>query len=622
MTRRRTDGGPTVRQRLRYRLDNILARGTWAVLAWLGIVTLLVVLLAAVSLRRVGVTFSGSTNSGLFEDFWQSLLRTLDTGTMAGDTGFRPRAVALAITLFGVLVAGTLIGVIASGVEAQIDRMKRGRSTVVERDHIVVLGTSRMLPETVGQLALANVNRPTAIVVLADRDSTEMSDEVRRVARDTRGSRFVFRTGDPTRVDDLALVRLDQARTIIVLNGDGDSTGDARAIHTVLAVRSLLDASSTVPIIVVLDDVRIGQAVDDSGGGTVHPLIAAQAVARNAAFILREPGLGDVMSELIDFEDSSIYHLDVPDIAGRPFGEIALRFADVRPIGLLGADGRARLNPDPTVMPSPGDRLVVVADDDHPPTLSTFADDHDVATMARADQGHARGVEHLVVVGWNGLGPALLAGWAMTASPDSTLEITYDPAVVDRGEIAVPDLPIASVTLTANDGGVTAIWPADDATTVVFLSYHDHLSRDQVDSRTLLELMTVQHRLGERREAWPRLVVELLDAANAPLARSRHADEVIVSPAMASQLLAQLADQPERRAVFLAFFAVDGASIHLVAPSRYGLGGTVSGREVARAALAHGAIAIGWRRAGELRLNPHEHEQVTLGDGDHIVIVG
>ena len=53
----------------------------------------------------------------------ESLLRTLDTGTMAGDDGWRQRLVALGVTIFGLLVLGTLIGVIATGVEAQIDRI-------------------------------------------------------------------------------------------------------------------------------------------------------------------------------------------------------------------------------------------------------------------------------------------------------------------------------------------------------------------------------------------------------------------------------------------------------------------------------------------------------------------
>ncbi len=77
-----------VRHRLRYRFDNLLARGTSAVLIWLGVVTLLTVVLSSLLLAAAGVTFSGSNEDSFLEDFWQSLLRTMDPGTMAGDIGW------------------------------------------------------------------------------------------------------------------------------------------------------------------------------------------------------------------------------------------------------------------------------------------------------------------------------------------------------------------------------------------------------------------------------------------------------------------------------------------------------------------------------------------------------
>jgi len=145
----------------------VLARGTAAALAWLGIVTLGAVLVSAALLTLFGVTFAGSTESGLVEDTWQSLLRILDTGTMAGDIGWGRRILALVITLFGLLIAGTLIGIIAAGVEDRIDSMRRGRSTVIESGHLVILGGSPRLPAIVEQLILANAERDAnAIVVL------------------------------------------------------------------------------------------------------------------------------------------------------------------------------------------------------------------------------------------------------------------------------------------------------------------------------------------------------------------------------------------------------------------------------------------------------------------------
>ena len=147
-----------LRHKVRYRFDNLLARGTGAALIWLGVVTIVAVLVSAMLLAVFGVTFSGSASGSWFEDGWQSLLRILDTGTMAGDVGWGRRILALLVTLFGVLVAGTLIGIIAAGVEDRIDAMRRGRSVVIESGHIVILGGSSRIPMIVKQLVLANAH--------------------------------------------------------------------------------------------------------------------------------------------------------------------------------------------------------------------------------------------------------------------------------------------------------------------------------------------------------------------------------------------------------------------------------------------------------------------------------
>ena len=627
--RRSSDDRTTWRQFLRYRFDALLARGTWAVLLWLGIITFVVVLIASLLLRRAGITLAGSEDAGWFEDFWQSLLRTLDTGTMAGDAGWRQRLVALTVTVFGLLVLGTLIGVIASGVEAQIDRMKRGRSAVVESDHIVVLGASSLLPDVIDQLCRANVGRGIALVVMADRDPTEMSDDVRQGIESTFGNRLVFRDGDPTRLADLELVRLGTCRTVVVLNGDGDHLGDARAVHTVLAVREALGDLGT-PVIVVLDDVAVAATVAASLDERVHPLVVSQAVARNVVFALRERGLGEVIAELFDFRGADIYVRACPELIGARFGDVVAGASEFRPIGLLHDDGIVELLPAHDAAIGPADRLVVVANE---PTVSIGLDrdstaGQEVVAADRPDFHPVAATQHVLVVGWSGLGPPLLTGWALSAGDGSTVELVYDPRVIEADVIDVPDLDGIPVTLTPVAGDIATMSRrvASETTAIVLLAYRDHLPPQEVDSRTLLELVTIRHDLEARDESVPRLVIELTDPGNAPLADVRGTDEVIVTPAMASRILAQLVDAPVRRAVYLALYTPGGPSIHLVPAERLDLAGTVAMRDVVAAGSAHGVLAIGWRRGseigGELALNPSADRRLDLAPGDEIVVIG
>ncbi|TFH20908.1 MAG: hypothetical protein E4H05_01275 [Acidimicrobiales bacterium] len=631
MSRRRgSDDRTTWRQYLRYRFDSLLARGTWAVLLWLGIVTFAVVLTASFLLRRAGVTLAGSEDGGWFEDFWQSMLRTLDTGTMASDSGWRQRLVALSVTIFGLLVLGTLIGVIASGVEAQIDRMKRGRSAVVESDHIVVLGASSLLPDVVDQLCRANAGRRTAIVVMADQDPADLAEEVRQGVENTFGNRLVFRDGDPTRLADLELVRLGHCRTVVVLNGDGDHSGDARAVHTVLAVREALGDHDRTPIVVVLDEAAVAETLAASLDESVHPIVITQAVARNVVFALRERGLGEVMSELTDFRGADVYVVPAPGLVGTRFGDVVVGASGFRPIGLMRDTGAVEIQPAADEVIDSSDRLVIVAHE------STVDLDLDCGFIAEQRVGHGDRpdfrstsmTQHVLVVGWSGLGPPLLTGWAMSAGADSTVEVVFDPRVIDQDGIDVPDLGDISVVLKPFTGDITTLGRrvAPQITAIVLLAYRDHLPSQEVDSRTLLELMTLRRDLEDRVQSAPRLVVELTDPGNSPLADVRGVDEVIVTPAMASRILAQLVDDPSRRAVYLALYTPGGSSIHMVRAERLDLRGTVTIRDIVVAAAAHGVLAIGWRRpaelGGELVLNPAADRRLDLASGDEIVVIG
>ena len=422
MTERESTKSIGLRSRVRYRFDNLLSRGTWAVLLFLGAATLVVLVVSAVVLALAGVTFGGSEGTSFLEDFWQSMLRVIDPGTMADDVGWGQRLLALLVTVFGILVAGTLIGIIASGVEQRVDEMQRGRSVVVESDHLLILGASARLPVIVNQLTLAGrAQRRGAIVVLADRDPRDMNEDVRALVQDTRGSRLVFRRGDPSRRADLALVAVDKARFVIALTSD-DAENDAGVVKAVLAVGAELGGFDRKPIVAELSSVGTAEGLAKACGGQVHPIVPLQAVARMMAFTLGAPGLNQVTEELFDYRGCDVYVRDIGDLAGSRFGEVVSRYAKARPIGRIRVTGEVELNPAPQVVLVDGDRLVVIADDDHD-TLATSP------FPARRDTPESTGQplrarlrnENYLFVGWNALGRQLLGHLPQMATPGSSV---------------------------------------------------------------------------------------------------------------------------------------------------------------------------------------------------------
>ena len=616
-----------LRHRFRYRFDNLLARGTWAVLLWLGAVTLLAVLLSSLLLTAFGVAFSGSEGSSFFEGFWQSLLRVLDPGTMAGDVGVGRRILALVITIFGILIAGTLIGLIANGVQQRVEAMRRGRSAVVESGHVVILGASTRLPVIVEQLALANRTlRSNAVVVLTDREPVELGEHVRAATDDLYRSRVVIRRGDRARASDLKMVGVHDARAVIVVAED-DAKGDPGVVKAVLATGAELGGFDRVPIVAELSDLETAESLVRACGGAVHPIVPRRSVARITAFALREPGLNRVIEDLIDFRGCDLYVRPLDGLAGRSFGESVFQFAKTRPIGRMRPDGAVEINPGSDTRLEEGDRLIVIADDDLPPepASSGLSDRASLPATPEARLRAARREEHLLIIGWNALGPPLLAELEEFAEVGSTVEVVYDSGLFDPDELQIPTLQRFDVTLTPSR---SATWQLGESaqtshiTSIVLLGYRRGSSDDEGDSRTLLNLMMLRRELATRDGAAPRVIVELLDADDVELARVTGADDYVVSDAITSRLMVQLAEQPQRRAILLSLYAADGPSVHLVGAGELGLTGTVGFDEIIATAYTSGLLAFGWRSGGEVVLNPRSSTQVQLGDADQIVVIG
>ena len=134
---------PSFRQKFKYRFDNLMSRGTPAMVGMLFILSLIVVFIAGAVISAAGLVQEAGTDRLSFgEAAWESLMRTLDSGTMGGDTGTGFRIVMLVVTLGGIFVVSALIGVLSNGLEAVMENLRKGRSQVLENNHSLILGWS------------------------------------------------------------------------------------------------------------------------------------------------------------------------------------------------------------------------------------------------------------------------------------------------------------------------------------------------------------------------------------------------------------------------------------------------------------------------------------------------
>ncbi|MFM9125428.1 MAG: hypothetical protein ACKOSO_09890, partial [Actinomycetota bacterium] len=296
----------TTRDRLRYRFDATLARGTIGVIAWLGLITLVVVVLAGILVALIGLRTNGTDRTGLIEGVWVNLMHALDPGALGADVGWTWRIVALVVTIAGIFVLSILIGIISSGIEARLDELRKGRSLVVESGHTLVLGWSPKLHQILTELEVANANqRDPVVVVLADRDKVEMEDEVRTRADGDRRTRIICRSGNPANPADLEIVRPEAAKAILVLLDE--ETGDPGVVKSVLALLAIDPSLERLRVTAEFGSEDSAEAIDRATGGRMAIVVSSDVIARVTAQVCRQSGISAAFQELLDFDGDEVY---------------------------------------------------------------------------------------------------------------------------------------------------------------------------------------------------------------------------------------------------------------------------------------------------------------------------
>lgn len=623
----------TLRQRLRYAFDNTLSKGTPALIAWLAVVTIAFLGVASLLLVILGDVPHGEDGASLSftELMWHNLMRTLDAGTMGGDSG--PALyllMMLIVTLGGVFIVGTLIGLISNGVGNQIEELRKGRSLVAETDHIVILGWNDRIFSIIGELVLGNEHRKrNVIVIMADRDKVSMDDEVRERIADPKTTRIVCRRGNPIDLGDLKIANFNAARAIVVLSPDGDDA-DAEVIKTILAVTNHPERREEKFHIVA--EIRERKNMEPArlvGRDEAQLIETGETIARVVAQTCRQTGLSGVYTELLDYGGDEIYFKRDAALDGLSFADSLFASETCSIIGVKTADGIVQLNPPMDRRFAPGDEAIVVAADAASIRLGKYAPTLDASLLVEKRETDA-GPERTLLLGWSARAPIIIRELDNYVAAGSQITVVADaPEIEESIEALRPLLARQQLDFRRGDSSDRATIESAEPEQyqhIIVLCYADDLPVQKADAKTLvtlLHLRDIEARSGANRYS---IVSEMLDVRNRELAQVTQADDFIVSENLTSLLVAQVTENRDLRAVFDDVFDSDGSEIYLKPAADYvALGKPMTYWHVVESARRRGEVAIGYRVPGSsgdgVRVNPPKGSSVSFGEEDRIIVV-
>ncbi|MFC5344862.1 hypothetical protein ACETK8_02525 [Brevundimonas staleyi] len=629
-------GEVSLGERLKYGFDKSMSGGAMALVGWLGLVTLITILFAAtiLTLTRWGPDGGWS----FIEALWQSLMRTTDAGTVAGDAGWAFRGLNLFVTAMGILVFSALISVISAGLDAKIEEARKGRSRVLETDHTIILNWSASIFDIISELVIANESRKNPrIVIMANKDKIEMEDEIADKVEDLKNTQIICRSGDPTDLFDLSIVNPQACRSIIVVSPEGVDDPDSQVIKTVLALTNDPKRREERYLIAAeLRDAKNAEVARIVGGDEVQLVLADDLISRIVVQSSRQAGLSAVYSELLDFDGCEIYTTELEELVGITYGDAVMGYEDSALIGLRYADGKVKMNPPMDEVITSGSRAIIIAEDDDSIKLTPLPEDLIDASTVRKPKAVRRKAERTLIIGWNRRGPMIAYELSKYVRPGSILTVAGDtPGFAEE----IRSMPLGSTNMkvtsrvidTSHSASIEALDPAS-YDSIMVLGYSDTMEAQSADTRTLITLLHLR-KLSERLGVHISVVSEMIDIRNRELAEVTRADDFVVSNKLVSLMLAQASENEYLSSIFDDLLDEDGSEIYMRPVGDYvDLSGPVTFYTIAEAARRRGETAIGYRRKREFEdgddrnmggvvVNPNKSEALDYLPEDRVIVL-
>lgn len=281
-----------LKKRVAYMVDVFFSIYPYAKLLALLCATLFLIAFGGLALYAV-------TGGSMAEALWHSWTYVADAGNHAETEGTGQRIVSVSISAGGMLIFAMMLGLVSDAISEKVDSLRKGKSEVIERNHVLILGWSDKLGSLLKQLAIANKSvGGGVIVVLAEKEKEEMEMDIAKLEFDFMGTSVICRSGSPLILADLKKVSVSKARAIIVLAADENADqSDARALRVVLSLAGVKEGLRG-HVVVEMSDLDNEPLVKLVGGELIETVVAHDVIGRLMIQCALQPGLAQVFIQI------------------------------------------------------------------------------------------------------------------------------------------------------------------------------------------------------------------------------------------------------------------------------------------------------------------------------------
>ncbi|XP_072999748.1 probable ion channel POLLUX isoform X2 [Typha latifolia] len=643
-----------LKKRIAYRVDVFFSVHPYAKLLALLMATKLLIGFGGLALYAVS---SGS----FYEALWLSWTFVADSGNHADQVGLGPRIVSVSISSGGMLIFAMMLGLVSDAISEKVDSWRKGKSEVIESNHILILGWSDKLGSLLKQLAIANKSvGGGVVVVLAERDKEEMEMDITKLEFDFMGTSVICRSGSPLILADLKKVSVSKARAIIVLAADENADqSDARALRVVLSLTGVKEGLRG-HVVVEMSDLDNEPLVKLVGGELIETVVAHDVIGRLMIQCALQPGLAQIWEDILGFENAEFYIKRWPQLDGMRFEDVLISFPEAVPCGVKVASkgGKIIINPDDNYVLKEGDEILVIAEDD---------DTYSPGPLPEVRRGFLPNIpsprkypEKILFCGWRRdiddmitVLEALLAPgselWMLNEVPEKVREIKLTEggldisglvnirlvhkegnAVIRRHLEGLPLETFDSILILADESVEDSIVHSDSRSLATLLLIRDIQSKrlPSKEVRSPLRYAGFSHSswIREMQQASDKSIIisEILDSRTRNLVSVSRISDYVLSNELVSMALAMVAEDKQINQVLEELFAEEGSEM-CIRPAEFYLyeQEELSFYDIMVRARERGDIVIGYRLANtdQAIINPTQKSDVRKWSLDDVFVV-
>ena len=320
---------------LKYRFNRALEQNLFNLIIFLIGVSVVGIVLFSIFLFFLQKAGLISENNIFTDIIWQTFHLFFDQNAIFGlennKSNFLNFFFKFNITLFGILIFSSLIGIITNVVSNKIESLRTGKTNIEEEDHIIFFNFSRRLIPLISELCSAYTTNKKSFVIVCNEEPLLVLEKINSVIRIPKNITVVARKGYAWQQSLQSRINLQKAAQLIILKPDigedfsNELECDVEVGKSLISVlgseywhnnpcKVLAEFHSEMRGYLYLDYCKdkILDKIKEKGNSWQDPDIISSSNLKNSLLsqCINTPDLSEIYDHLFGYEGSEVYFID------------------------------------------------------------------------------------------------------------------------------------------------------------------------------------------------------------------------------------------------------------------------------------------------------------------------